>query len=197
MMRRITLFCAALLCVAATGVAQESRLMSFAMEDQFGQVHSDEEYRDQVVVVTAGDRKGGEYTVAWGRAMLEAMDPFVNLSQVRYIEVADLNSVPSLARKAVRKKFPKDELQWILLDWKGQWAKAYGFEKKAANILVFDASGTLLEHAHGQEPDQSQVQALADAIKTAVEEADTIILGRREWISHGHGSRRSKVKVQC
>ena len=53
-------------------------------------------------------------------------------------------------------------------------------EKKATNILVFDASGTLLEHAHGQEPDQSQVQALADAIKTAVEEADTIILGGRE-----------------
>jgi len=169
-----------LLALSVIGWSQESRLMSFEMEDQLGRVHSDEEYRDQVVVVTAGDKKGSKYTVAWGRAMIQAMDPNVNLGRVRYIQVADLKSVPSMARKTVRKKFPQDELQWTLMDWKGQWAKTYDFERKAANILVFDASGTLLVHAHGQEPDQKQARALADAIKTAVHAADTIILGGQE-----------------
>ena len=154
--------------------------MSFEMADQFGEIHSNEEYRDQVVVVMAGDRKGAKHTVAWGRAMMEAMDPSVNLSRVRYIQVAVLKSVPAPARKAVRKKFPQDETQWSLLDWKGQWAKTYDFEKKAANILVFDASGALRVHAHGKEPDKVQARALADAIKAAVHEADTIILGGRD-----------------
>ena len=168
-----------LLCIAV-GWSQESHLMSFELKDQFGEVHSNEEYRDQVVVVMAGDRKGAQHTVAWGRAMMQAMDPSVNLSRVRYIQVADLKSVPSPARKAVRKKFPQDETQWSLLDWKGQWAKTYDFEKKAANILVFDRSGNLLVHAHGKEPDAVQARALAEAIETAVEEANTITLGGRE-----------------
>jgi hypothetical protein len=162
---------------AAAGWSQDTRLMSFEMEDQFGAVHSDEEYREQVVVVMAGDRKGARHTVAWGRAMIEAMDPSVNLSRVRYIQVADLKSVPSVGRKTVRKKFPQDETQWSLLDWQGRWAKTYDFEKKAANILVFDTSGNLLVHAHGKEPDEAQARALADAIKTAVEGADTIVPG--------------------
>ncbi len=161
--------------------------MSFEMEDQFGQIHTDEEYRGQVMVVTASDRGGSKGTVEWGRAMIQALDPTLNLLSVRYVAVANLKSVPSVARKKVRKKFPQDELQWTLLDWKGQWAKTYGFESKATNILVFDASGALLFHAHGQQPDARQAQGIADAIKTAVEQADTIVLGGREQTSHRYG----------
>jgi len=165
-------FCAVVMTGAMTG-AQDSRdsdqtMMSFELEDQFGNVYTDGDYRGQVVVVTCGDRKGSEYTVAWGRAMIRAMDPNVRLTGVRYIQVADLRGVPFFAKKAVRKKFPRDETQWALLDWKGQWAKTYGFESKAANILVFDDSGALLIHAHGREPDEEQVQGIVGAIKKAV-----------------------------
>ena len=38
----------------------------------------------------------------------------------------------------VKGRFPKDWHKWVLMGWKGSFAKAYRFEPGSTNILVFE-----------------------------------------------------------
>ncbi|MFQ5499032.1 MAG: hypothetical protein ACE5FH_05120 [Candidatus Zixiibacteriota bacterium] len=62
---------------------------------------------------------------------------------IKTVDYADTRGVPFFLKGMVRGKFPKEEESYILLDWKGKLAKAYDFEEKKCNILVFDVGGSL------------------------------------------------------
>jgi len=68
----------------------------------------------------------------------------------------------------VKGKFPKEPEKWALVDWKGEFAKRYGWTKDEANILVFGAAGRLVAQAHGLEPPEPEILRLLEAIETAV-----------------------------
>ena len=60
----------------------------------------------------------------------------------------------------MKRKFPADKRQWVLMDWKGSLARAYGLEKNACNVLLFDAAGNLVHQHAGQEPDSDALNAI-------------------------------------
>lgn len=64
-----------------------------------------------------------------------------------------MRGVPLFLKGYVRKKFPRDQEKWVLMDWKGRFAKAYAWTPQESNILIFDRGGALVHRTHGTTPD--------------------------------------------
>ena len=52
------------------------------------------------------------------------------------------------------------------MDWKGQFAKAYLFESKVCNILVFDRNGALVLKTHGKDIEGHKLSAIVGKLKS-------------------------------
>jgi hypothetical protein len=86
------------------------------------------------------------------------------------VEVADLRGVPFFMKGSVKKKFPADRSQWVLMDWKGELATTFEFESATCSILLFDWNGILRLHVAVQELDQDLLGQILDAIDTLIVE---------------------------
>ena len=154
----------ALLLVGTTVVAQESALISFKIKDQFDRVHTDVEYRGNVLVIIGGDKGGAEFSDQWKRAIGESLSDELAFDEVKFLRYADMRGVPFFLKGMIKGKFPREKEFWILLDWKGHIAKAYEFQSDATNVVIFDRDGQLRHHAYGRAPDEGNVSAIADVI---------------------------------
>lgn len=143
----------------APGLAAEATLIRFEIADQFDRPHSDADFRGRLLVLVGSDRKGSRYQGAWVRELRALIGERGSPDAVRLIEAADLRGVPFFVKGSVKRKFPSDERQWVLMDWKGMFARAYEFEPDACSVLLFDRGGELLHRAAGQDPDR---KALAE-----------------------------------
>jgi len=162
------LVASAILLVNATpAFGQSLSLVSFEIKDQFDRVHRDTDYADRIMIVFGSDRKGSEFHDDWESAVRDSVDTEWGAESVAYLSVADLRGVPFFVKGSVKGKFPKDEDQWVLLDWKGHFAKTYGFKKDATNIVVFAADGTLIGHTYGRELDLDSVSAVLTTVRYA------------------------------
>ena len=84
----------ALLLVGTTVVAQESALISFKIKDQFDRVHTDVEYRGNVLVIIGGDKGGAEFSDQWKRAIGESLSDELAFDEVKFLRYADMRGVP-------------------------------------------------------------------------------------------------------
>ncbi len=92
-------------------------LVEFEIKDQFGEVYTDEPYREGVFVLVGSDRKGSEFSRAWSEAIRESLDGLPDEAEVQLAGLAHVNGVPRLSRGLVRSAFPKLPDAWVLLDW--------------------------------------------------------------------------------
>lgn len=152
-----------LLIVPVPGMGQNTVLIDFEIEDQFGNVYRDEDYRRGVVVLTGSDRGGSSFNGQWSRSIQQALNQSETAPEVRYVGLAHMKGVPGFLKKFVRGKFPQDPESWVLMDWKGVFNAAYGFTKKNANILVF-TDGELVHQTFGREVEQEKLQGIVRAI---------------------------------
>ena len=78
--------------------------------------------------------------------------------------------VPFFLKGMVRGKFPQEPGEWVLLDWKGRFAKAYEWVEGESNILVFDAGGALVHQTHGTEVVAAQVERVCSELRALLRE---------------------------
>ena len=127
-------------CSASLCVAQESDLIPFRIQDQFDREHTAADLEHRVFVLVGSDKRGSRYQGAWVDRLRAAFAD----DEIPVVEVADLRGVPFFIRGSVKKKFPQEKRSWVLLDWKGELAKAYRFKPDKCSILVFDEGGRLV-----------------------------------------------------
>ena len=58
--------------------------------------------------------------------------------------VAELSSVPNIAKGIVRGIIKKKSPQAVGLDWDGKVSKSYNYQKKQANIILIDKQGNII-----------------------------------------------------
>lgn len=162
--------CAALL-LGLSAHAQTPSLPDFEMEDQFGTLHRRADAVGDVVLLIGGDREGGAFSDAWKSALEEALSDHPRKDGVTVLMLADLNGTPRLARRFVRGMFVDDPARPILMDWSGEFADAYDFEKGRANVLVFAPDGSLARHAAAQEVDGVLAADIAAAVRGLLDAA--------------------------
>jgi len=144
--------------------ARESALIRFEIADQFDRVHADIDLRGGVLLVVGADRKGSQYQGGWMDALRTLAESRIATDEIQIIEVADLRGVPFFVKGSVKKKFPSDKRQWVLMDWKGVFARAYGFEPEKCNMLLFDRTDRLLYQVAAQEVDGAVLEEILGAI---------------------------------
>ncbi len=152
---------------AAAETVQTEALVSFEIKDQFGNSYTDEPYREGVVVVIGSDRKGSAYSREWSTAIRESLESLTLRTEVRLLPLGHMKGVPRLLRGFVRRQFPKHPDAWVLLDWKGVFEEAYGYEKDSSTILVF-LDGVMVHRTFGQELEQDKVDGIQSALERAL-----------------------------
>ena len=146
-------------CVQAQGL----ELIDFNIEDQFDRSHRYTEYRGKIVVIVDSDKDGSEFNPLWSSAIHESLKNNSNYNRIVFLPVADVRGAPFFLKGFVKGKFPQNKNSWVLLDWDGHFARAYRFQPKTSNIVIFDADGKLLHSAHGRDVDGA---TLAEIIAT-------------------------------
>lgn len=159
-MRSLLITCLALVLSPVAVVAQGSALIDFEMTDQFDRPYRDSDYRGRILYVIGSDKGGSRFNGAWARAIFEALEQEHAAGDVASFGLADLRGVPFFIKGLVKGKFPQEEEKWVVMDWKGRFSKAYGFEPGSSNILVFAPDGRLVHQAHGREVERQILEGI-------------------------------------
>ncbi|MDH4068843.1 MAG: hypothetical protein OEV30_00310 [Ignavibacteria bacterium] len=146
---------------------QESRLIQFELEDQFGRLYTEQNWNDSILVIIGADRGGSEFTGRWGKALLDSIGTSVAGTPVSYVGLSDLDAVPFFMTGLVRSKFPDDPDEWVLMDWDGEFPDAYHFTEGATNILVFNLKRELIHRTAGREIESGTLDRLIQSIRSA------------------------------
>ncbi len=117
----------------------ETRAPEFELKDQHDKATSYSFPKKNITVLTFGDRKGSEQIEGWVRPL---WDRYQN--KIDQQGVAVLSSVPFFARGFVRGIFKSKVKYSVLLDWKGDVSKAYGYKSGSANVFVIDRDGRIV-----------------------------------------------------
>lgn len=128
---------------AALGASNEMidpvRAPEFELKDQYDKPSTYRFPKQKVTVLTFGDRKGSEQIEGWVRPLWDKYG-----DRIDQRGVAVLSSVPAFARGLVRQIFKSQVKFSVLLDWKGDVSKSYGYEGGKANLYVIDQSGQIV-----------------------------------------------------
>ena len=160
---------AAILTVWVSLTAESPPKLDFAIEDQFGTLHTDEDCGAAVVLLLGGGRKGVTYIDVWGSPLHDALEEELDAGTVCSVGFAHLKGVPFFIKKKVVDSFPKNPEAWTLLDWKGHIAKSWGAEKDAANLYLFDRKGRLILHEALHEYDEEVLERIIRTTQSTVE----------------------------
>jgi len=150
----------------ARAAAPDARAVDFELRDQFGKALAYRFPKERVSVLTFGDRKGSAQIEGWVRPIYERYGERVDLHGV-----AVLTSVPSLFQGYARRQFRKQVKYPVLLDFKGDVARGYGYEKDGANVFVIDRDGRIVLKMTGA--------ATADGLNRVYAEVERLLAARR------------------
>ena len=145
-------------------IAQDKMLIKFDMKDQFGNAYSDTSFADKYIILLGADREGSAYTDEWATGLVDSLKERDIYENAQIVALATLEAVPRLLRKMVRGFFPKDEEQWCLLDWDGEFNKTYGFKPAFCNVLIFDKEKTLIYQSAVNNFDADVAQIIINTI---------------------------------
>jgi len=144
--------------------------LDYALKDQFGTSHTDEDCGEAVVILFGGDRKGSTYIDEWSPTLHHSLGPKLEEGTVCSVGFAHLKGAPFFVKKKIVASFPKEPDAWILLDWKGEIAKKWGAGKDAANLYIFDRGGELVYSVSLREFDQEAFDRIVDVVDDRVAE---------------------------
>ena len=162
---------AALVAVIAVSVgwsADQAPPLSYELEDQFGETHTAAECDGSVVLLLGGGRKGIAYVDSWTSELRRTLTTEFGAGSVCSVGFAHLKGAPFFVKKKIVNSFSKDPEEWVLLDWKGSFARKWGAEKDTANCYIFDREGQLVLHEALRDVDQEALSRIVAAVRTAM-----------------------------
>ena len=118
---------------------------SIQLKDQFGKQHQISFPRQSMTLLTIADDKGATALEPWLAALKNRYG-----TNVYYIGIAQVRSVPSPLRSFVTGRFKKKYSYPILLDWSGDVVKPFAPESAAPNIYLLSKTGSILHQARGR-----------------------------------------------
>jgi hypothetical protein len=144
--------------------SRDSTLIPFTLKDQFDRLYTREDFAGQILVVVGSDKEGSHFNQLWGVAIHDSLKKYHLNQEVRFLPVANVRGVPFFLKGFVKGKFPREKKSWVLLDWKGIFAKAYEFIPGATNILLIRRDGRVAYQMHGHEPESDQINELLEVL---------------------------------
>ena len=154
--------------------SKDSRLIEFELKDQFDREYSHLSWAGEILVVIGSDRGGSKFNENWGRSIYLELAKSSTMEQIAFAGVADLRGVPFFLKGFVKGKFPKAEERWVLMDWDGEFAKAYQFEKDHSNILIFNQDKKLVYQTAAREVSEEKLQEIVTEVRELLTNGTTL-----------------------
>lgn len=148
--------------------AQNNKMISFELEDQFGEVYTDNSWPGKIVILLGSDKGGSTYNEIWGKAIYDSLKTEIGFEKVQMVGLSDLSSVPFFMKWVIRGKFPEEKEKWVLMDWDGEFLEAYNFKEDAANILIFNSDKILVYQESLTEIDDKILSEILRIIKSLI-----------------------------
>lgn len=138
-----------LLCVSTLKGAVDvgAQAPDFQLTDQFDKDFHLAAFTGQVVLLVCGDRVGSDYMGNWRKAVREKYKDQKELP-LKMQSIANLSGIPGFMHGFVKSRFVEGSMKVnpptsVLLDWRGDVARLYGFEEKLANVYLIDRAGVV------------------------------------------------------
>jgi hypothetical protein len=125
--------------------AGKSRARAFRLADQYGATHDFGFPRRRVSVLLFADYAGSDQLEAWIRPLYERYRERIGI-----YGVAELSIVPGFMHGLVRTVIRKRLDYPVMLDWQGDVARDYAYEKRQANVVVIDTHGRIVLRVVGR-----------------------------------------------
>ena len=169
-MRRPSILAPLLLLGAVAAAAQTETLIEFELRDQFERVHRDSDFAGRVLYVIGSDKDGSRFNGPWAKAISGALGDR-DRARLATFGLADVSGVPFFLRGFVKGKFPQERERWVLLDWKGRFRRAYGFEAGSANVLAFAADGRLAYRFDARQVEPAMLAGFVAKLRALLDES--------------------------
>ena len=140
-------------------------LITFMIKDQFGKLHTSGYFRNSVVILVSGDKKGSGFIKEWSPVLEDSLVTEVKSFRVKFIPHAHLKGVPFFMKGTIKGKFSPAPDDWVLMDWDGEFHKAYELAEDHCNIVVFHRDGLRRIQVAVQEFDQQVFTRLLTGIR--------------------------------
>ena len=144
-------------------------LIDFRIKDQMGKLHTSGYFRNSVVVLVSGDKKGSTFIGEWSPVLADSLAAEIKNFRVKFLPHAHLEGVPFFMKCSIRNKFSDDPGEWVLMDWDGEFRKAYDLAEDHCSIVVFDARGARRIQVAVQEFDAMVFHQTLTGIRALVE----------------------------
>ncbi len=121
---------------------------AFTLRDQFGNELSFKFPREKITIFAFADKNGSDQLEDWIRPLVEKYS-VKDADKIDIAGIAELSSVPGIAKGIVRNLIKKKSERSVLLDWNGDVSKSYNYEKDKANIILVDRQGNIISREVG------------------------------------------------
>ena len=130
-------------------LAANPKAAAFALKDQFGNELSFKFPREKITILAFADKNGSEQLEEWIRPLAEKYSGQKYADKLDIAGIAELSSVPGIAKGVVRNFIKKKSERPVMLDWNGEVSKSYNYEKDKANLILIDRQGNIIEREIG------------------------------------------------
>ncbi len=111
----------------------------FTLSDQDAREHVIRYPRDRTTVFVVADQKGAGQIESWIAPLFARYQ-----RRIEIFGVADLPGIPPAFRGLFRREFKKRLTYPVMLDWNGEVARAFGYEKQQAHLFVVTTDGRII-----------------------------------------------------
>ena len=132
----------------ADNLVNNPKAAAFALKDQFGNEFSFKFPREKVTIFAFADKNGSEQLEEWIRPLIERYSA-KDADKIEIAGIAELSSVPGIAKGVVRNLIRKKSERPVMLDWNGDVSKSYNYEKDKANLVLVDRQGNIIARETG------------------------------------------------
>ena len=142
----------ALLCATSTIAASSQRAapIEFTLTDQDGQTRVVDYPRAKVTVFVVADQKGSAEIAGWIAPLYERYKSGIEISGI-----AALPGIPPMFHGLFRREFKKRLTYPVMLDWSGDVARRFGYEKQRAQLFVIGKDGRIALTQSGAADEQA------------------------------------------
>ena len=160
-MQHRQLFVSALfLVIAASATAATSRRaapIEFTLTDQDGATRVVDYPRDKVTVFVVADQKGSSEIAGWIAPLYARFGDRIEISGI-----AALPGIPPVFHGLFRREFKKRLTYPVMLDWSGDVARQFGYEKDRAQLLVIGKDGRIALRQSGAANDRALAEVFRE-----------------------------------
>lgn len=138
-------------------------MVRFSLEDQWGNMWSDERLRTKYTVLLIADREGAQHSARWGQSLGRYFGDALLI-----VGCANLEGVPFFLRWYVRARFRERATDApVLLDWEGQLFRAYRCQPGMPTVLAFSPEGRLFLRYDGL-PNPESIEYVRTQLRTVI-----------------------------